>query len=98
MEPVEIAGIAVMASFCPRRMIEPLPNCFSIWPTAISMALARSRSLRSSLADAAITTPDCRMGDLVAGVCILESLHGGVKRKRALDVSLASYETATCRD
>ena len=23
-------------------MIEPLPNCFSIWPTALSMALVRS--------------------------------------------------------
>ena len=29
-------------------MIEPLPNCFSIWPTAISRARARSRSFRSS--------------------------------------------------
>ena len=36
------------ASFAPSRMIEPLPNCFSIWPTAISMAFKRSRSLRSS--------------------------------------------------
>ena len=26
----------------PRRMMAPLPNCFSIWPTAISMALSRS--------------------------------------------------------
>ena len=42
MEPVEIASIGAMAPRCPRRMIEPLPNCFSIWPTAMSMALVRS--------------------------------------------------------
>src|SRR5581483_7337842 len=28
--------------FSPNRMIEPLPNCFSIWPSAISRALSRS--------------------------------------------------------
>ena len=43
-EPVEIDGMIAMASFWPSRMIEPLPNCFSIWPTASSMALRRSRS------------------------------------------------------
>src|SRR6266508_3520638 len=31
-----------MWAFSPRRMIEPLPNCFSIWPSAISRALSRS--------------------------------------------------------
>ena len=30
-------------------MIEPLPNCFSIWPTAISMALRRSRSFSGGI-------------------------------------------------
>jgi hypothetical protein len=34
--------------FWPRRMMAPLPNCFSIWPTAMSMALVRS--FRSSSA------------------------------------------------
>ncbi len=34
IEPVEIAGMGAMASLPPSRMIEPLPNCFSIWPTA----------------------------------------------------------------
>src|SRR5438132_13411193 len=29
-------------------MIDPLPNCFSIWPTARSTAFRRSRSVRSS--------------------------------------------------
>jgi hypothetical protein len=29
-EPVEMASIGAMAPFSPRRMIEPLPNCFSI--------------------------------------------------------------------
>ena len=45
-------SIGAMASFCPSRMIEPLPNCFSIWPTATSRALMRS--VRSS---AAMHTP-----------------------------------------
>src|ERR1039457_553754 len=31
-----------MCRFSPMRMIEPLPNCFSIWPSAASRALARS--------------------------------------------------------
>ena len=45
---VEMEGIVWMTlSLPPRRMIEPLPNCFSIWPTAASMAFTRSRSLRS---------------------------------------------------
>src|SRR4051794_17063109 len=88
-------GTAITASFAPRRMIEPLPNCFSIWPTAISMALRRSRSFRSSLA--AIEAPDCRMGDFVAGACILEVLPERCQAKPSMNVSVASYETGTCR-
>ena len=42
MEPVEMDSTGAMTPFWPRRMIEPLPNCFSIWPTAMSMALVRS--------------------------------------------------------
>src|SRR5258707_176898 len=44
MAPVGIVSIGRIAPFCPRRMIEPLPNCFSIWRTARSTALTRSRS------------------------------------------------------
>ena len=40
----ESQSIGWMAPFWPRRMIEPLPNCFSIWPTARSTALRRSLS------------------------------------------------------
>jgi hypothetical protein len=29
--------------------MEPLPNCFSIWPTAISMAFRRSRSFSGGI-------------------------------------------------
>ena len=42
MEPVEITEMGTMASLAPRRMMEPLPNCFSIWLSALSTALARS--------------------------------------------------------
>ena len=46
MEPVGMLAMTATASFWPSRMIEPLPNCFSIWPMAIS--IARARSLLSS--------------------------------------------------
>src|SRR3954465_11093826 len=32
MEPLEITETGTMASLAPRRKMEPLPNCFSIWP------------------------------------------------------------------
>ena len=54
IDPVEIAGIGAMASLPPSRMIEPLPNCFSICPTASSTAFARSLSTRSSRSDSSI--------------------------------------------
>src|SRR5947207_8364459 len=44
IEPVEITETGTMASFDPRRRIEPLPNCFSIWPRALSKARERSLS------------------------------------------------------
>src|SRR5437764_2165353 len=64
------------------------------------MALARSRSFRSSsaLPGPAIEAPDCRMGDFVAGACILRVAPWGVKRKRIQALSVASCRTATCRD
>ena len=72
------------ASFWPRRMIEPLPNCFSIWPTASSTAfsalavvtvvwhIAPSLSGRWSKVDGRSSGWNR---------CILESCPGGVKRK-----------------
>src|SRR5436190_24297683 len=39
--PVEMASMAMLVR-SPMRMIEPLPNCLSIWPKAISSALSRS--------------------------------------------------------
>ena len=44
IEPVEITETGTMASFDPRRRIEPLPNCFSIWLRASSKARERSFS------------------------------------------------------
>jgi len=44
MAPVGIESIGWMAPFWPRRMIEPLPNCFSIWLNASSTALSFSFS------------------------------------------------------
>src|SRR5579872_3739951 len=44
IEPVEITETGTMASFDPSRTMDPLPNCFSIWPNARSKARVRSRS------------------------------------------------------
>src|SRR3954469_23804057 len=44
IDPGEITETGTMVSFDPRRRIEPLPNCFSIWLRAISKARERSLS------------------------------------------------------
>ena len=45
IDPVGITAIGTIASFDPNRMIEPLPNCFSICETASSIALPRSSAM-----------------------------------------------------
>src|SRR5580704_12550997 len=44
MEPDEMAATCTMASFDPNRTMEPLPNCFSIWPSVSPRVRARSFS------------------------------------------------------
>src|ERR1051326_9046634 len=44
IDPLEMTLTGTSASFEPSRRIEPLPNCFSIWPRAVSKARERSRS------------------------------------------------------
>ena len=44
MEPVEMLGTATIASFAPRRTMDPFPNCFSIWLRVSPRARARSFS------------------------------------------------------
>src|SRR4029077_13733627 len=39
---VEITAMGIIASLLPRRMMEPLPNCFSICESARSIALVFS--------------------------------------------------------
>ena len=47
--PVGMASM-FMWRFSPMRMMDPLPNCFSIWPRAMSSALSRSMfSILSSM-------------------------------------------------
>ena len=70
IEPVEMTSTGATALFWPSRMIEPLPNCFSIWPTATSSAF--NRSCRSSIAM-------CE-GPFRTGL-ILETGQAKVKRK-----------------
>src|SRR6201987_5489190 len=43
--PVGMMEMGTMASFDPSRMIEPFPNCFSIWESARSIALVRSSAM-----------------------------------------------------
>jgi hypothetical protein len=50
-EPVETTWMSSIFSPSPRRMIVPLPNCFSIW------ASAACRALDFSLSAAAIFVP-----------------------------------------
>jgi len=38
IDPVEITAMGTMASLLPNRMMEPLPNCFSICESARSIA------------------------------------------------------------
>src|SRR5580704_14366173 len=52
--PVGITAMGTIASFEPKRMIEPLPNCFSICAKARSIALVRSSAIN-----------DCSFGDLM---------------------------------
>src|SRR5882757_9311467 len=42
IQPVQKAAIGTTASFEPRRITEPLPNCFSSCESAVSIALLRS--------------------------------------------------------
>src|SRR5579864_9181235 len=45
IDPVGITAMGTIASFDPKRIIEPLPNCFSICETASSIALPRSSAM-----------------------------------------------------
>ena len=47
MHPVGITEMGTIASFDPSRMIEPLPNCFSICDNASSIALPRSSAMNA---------------------------------------------------
>src|ERR1700733_9844617 len=44
MEPEEMAATCTIASFDPSRTMEPLPNCFSIWPRVSPRVRVRSFS------------------------------------------------------
>ena len=67
MLPVEITAMGTMGPLLPSRMMEPLPNCFSICEMAVSTA--RVFSVFSSAMSAA---PSCRAGLFKPdGLCIL---------------------------
>src|SRR3954464_10205611 len=63
-------------------MMAPLPNCFSIWPTASSTAFAFSRSIRSSLSDLSAlsnrSTEAGGMAVLLGGAVILRPCRAKV--------------------
>src|SRR6185437_4657810 len=72
MEPVEITAMGTMASLLPNRMMEPLPNCFSIWDNARSIALVfsplSSAIYLSHVSESAMRLPAC-------GNCLIITIH-----------------------
>src|SRR5690242_17070435 len=44
-EPVDTDSTSKLAAPSPRRITEPLPNCFSIWPNAAASAFLRFSSI-----------------------------------------------------
>src|SRR6185312_2616101 len=44
-EPVDTTSTSRVAAWSPRRITEPLPNCFSIWPSAAARAFLRLSSI-----------------------------------------------------
>src|SRR3990170_1855548 len=77
IEPVEIASVGAIALRWPSRMIEPLPNCFSICPTATSSALSRSFCSSAAM----IQDPFERVGEIAPDrLPILETVQAKVKR------------------
>ena len=67
--PVGIASIPTLPR-SPSRMIEPLPNCFSIWPSVMSSDLSRSTVDPPGWGDAGCVRVggSCRWDDPTAGV------------------------------
>src|ERR1700679_1280309 len=57
IEPVLMVEIGTIASLLPRRMIEPLPNCFSICESARSIARERSSAMPETLHPAGRSRP-----------------------------------------
>src|SRR5579859_110184 len=44
-EPVDTTSTSRVAAWSPKRITEPLPNCFSIWPSAAARAFLRLSSI-----------------------------------------------------
>ena len=65
IDPVGITSMGARAS-SPSRMIEPLPNCRSIWASAVSRDFSRSPVLPPTLSLPAMDTPVGIMGFLSA--------------------------------
>ena len=61
-EPVEMTAMSLIKPPSPSFMIDPLPNCFSIWLTARSIAFCRFTSMASLLCQAfgSLQNEDCK--------------------------------------
>ena len=68
--PVGIDSIA-MWTVSPIRMIEPLPNCFSIWLSAVPEAFSRSSVI--CLSSPLVSRPVCRRRPYGRGVSAIDS-------------------------
>ena len=81
MAPVEIASVGAMAFRWPSRMIEPLPNCFSICPTATSSALMRSCRSSTGMLVSSVSVELDNRAEVPRPGFILETVQAKVKRK-----------------
>src|SRR5690348_4095762 len=78
MAPVEITEMGTTASLLPRRMIEPLPNCFSICETARS--IARTFSVRSSAIS--LLLPEYGGNVILGDLCVKVHPHLGWRQRQ----------------
>src|SRR5574340_487183 len=78
-EPVETAWMSRATSWSPRRITEPLPNCFSIWLSAAASALFLSSA---NAGVAMFLSP----GFVNGGQPVMR-LHGGNVGDRFIDVN-----------
>ena len=84
-----------MERLSPMRMTEPLPNCFSIWPSAASNALSRSVSaicLSPLPLLLRLSCDPCRLGGRSLAVTLRRGCDGPRRRDGRSITNMCSYD------